>query len=197
VVNFTSISNQPIFDPGEKSMALSATVTGHTAIGAGGTWTDPNVHPPVPIATSCHFATTYWAFRDEFNRAPTLDDILRIGVAQAVLTGLIHRAARKNQPVMGNLNLTPGSVLIFVDDAHLAAHSCVATAAQSIGGYNQMGWYSAGGGNHTYSNHTTAQLQWGNLGNRNKVHRVAAAGWFELYELPEIWLKATIRGLIQ
>lgn len=178
-------------------MSLAQTVAAHTLIGNGGTWTDPHGHPPVNIATSCHFATIFWAFLDEFRRVPTQAEILRIGVAQTVITGLIQRGTRKNQPVMGSLTLTPSSVLVFVNDTRQAGHSCVAIGAQNVGGYNQGGWYSVGGGNHTYSTHTTAQLQWGTLGNRSKVRRLLAAGWFELYEIPEALVKATVRGLVQ
>jgi len=69
----------------------------------------------------------------------------------------------------------------------------------AFGGYNQLSWYSAGGGDHRYSSHNTDQLIWGSLGNRSKVSRVNRQGghWYELYEIPEMWVKVTVRSLVQ
>lgn len=178
-------------------MALALTVTGNTVIGQGGFWTDPLSHPPAQIPTSCHFATTYWAFRDEFGRFPTTDELLGIGNSQLLMSGLIGHATRKNQPLAGNLTLTPGAVLLFVNSHNVAEHSCVAITAHSVGGYNQGSWYSVGGGNHSYSTHTTAQLHWGTLANRNKVRRTVGIAWYQLYELSENIVKAAVRRNVQ
>jgi hypothetical protein len=78
-------------------------------------------------------------------------DVLRMGNAQALVATMIARGTRKTKPLVGSLTLTPGSLLVFVDKAGVAGHSCVAIAAQSIAGYNQLGWFSAGGANHAYS----------------------------------------------
>jgi len=177
-------------------MAMVQTVTGHTAIGVGGFWTDPAALPPVQIATSCHFATVYWLFWDEFRRPPNQAEVVQMGNAQLVVTSMIAHGTRKNSPLAGSLNLTPGAVLIFVDN-NVADHSCVAIAVQTVGGYNQMGWWSAGGVNHGYSTQTTNQLRWGSLGDRNKVHRTQSQGWFQLYEVPEATAKAIVRAAAQ
>ena len=112
-------------------MALANTVTAHHGIGAGGRWSDPHANPAAPFATSCHFATLFWAFRDEFGREPTQDEVIRIGVAQTLVSGLIARGTRKNQPIVGNLVLTSGAILAFVDGG-IACHSCVAITNHSV-----------------------------------------------------------------
>ena len=52
---------------------LAQTVTANTVIGAGRVWNG--------IPTSCHFATVYWVFCDEFKRPPTPAELMRIGDA--------------------------------------------------------------------------------------------------------------------
>ena len=64
----------------------------------------------------------------------------------------------------------------------------------TVGGYNQMGWYSAGGADHGYSEHPTSQLMWASV---TQVRRVAAAGLFDLYEVPERSAKAIVRSQVQ
>jgi hypothetical protein len=124
-------------------------------------------------------------------------DVLRMGNAQALVATMIARGTRKTKPLVGSLTLTPGSLLVFVDNAGVAGHSCVAITAQSIAGYNQLGWFSAGGANHAYSTHNTNQLIWGNMNDRNKVRRALSAGWFHLYEVPEGIAKAIVRAAAQ
>jgi hypothetical protein len=175
---------------------LATRVTTNTQLGHGGVWTDPAAHPAAPIATSCHFATLFWAFWDEFGQAPTQADILRMGVAQTVVGRMLPHAARKTNPLAGHLTLTTGSVLVFAHN-NVAEHSCTAIGPQTLGGYNQMGWFSAGGANHGYSTHPTSQLIWGSLNNRSHTRRVLAAGWFQLFEVPEGVVKAIVRSAAQ
>ena len=177
-------------------MPLAQTVVGNTGIGAHGHWTDPAGHPPMNFATSCHFATAFWGFLDEFGRVHSQDEVVDLGNTQNLVTDLLPHAVRKNRPPNGHLTLTIGSILIFAEE-NIARHSCVAINVQSVGGYNQMSWYSVGGGDHTYSTHNTSQLQWGLGPHRNEVCRVGMQKWYDLYELPEIWLKATIRSKVQ
>lgn len=177
-------------------MPLANTVINHTGIGAGGTWNDPAGHPPMNFATSCHFATTYWGFLDEFSRVYTQDELVDIGNAQTLMSGLVQHATRKLRPNAGHLTLNVGSILVFVNGG-VAWHSCVAIAPQNVGGYNQMSWYSIGGGDHAYSTHNTSQLIWGPPAHSHEVTRVGMQTWYQLFELPEIWLKATIRSKVQ
>jgi hypothetical protein len=172
---------------------LVQTVTTNSAIGHGGRWSDPASQPPANIATACHFATVYWLFLDEFSRAHSLNEVLKIGDAQTAVGKLIAYGTRKTRPAQGALTLTAGSVLIFVEK-NIARHSCVAIGPQTVGGYNQMGWYSAGGADHGYSTHATSELMWASA---TQVRRVQAQGTYDLYEVPEGSAKAALRGLVQ
>lgn len=172
---------------------LTQTVTMNSAIGNGGRWADPTIQNPANIATACHFATVYWLFLDEFSRVHAQDEVVTVGNAQLAVGKMIAYGGRKMRPAQGALALTAGSVLIFVHN-NTAEHSCVAIGPQTLGGYNQMGWYSAGGANHGYSTHPTSQLMWASA---TQVRRVQAQGTFDLYEVPESTAKAVIRGLVQ
>jgi len=167
---------------------LAQTATTHNLIGAGRTWNG--------IPTSCHFATVYWVFLDEFNRAPTQQEMVAIGDAQGAVGRWLPHGSRKSNPLTGSLTLTAGSILVFVRN-NQAGHSCVAITQQTLGGFNQMSWYSAGGANHAYSAHPTNQLMWGSLNHRSQVHRVNAQEWYDLYEVPEYWAKALMRSWFQ
>ena len=172
---------------------LAQTVLDNTKIGSNGGWTDPDGQPPWRIATACHFATVYWLFRDEFKRIHSQNEALTIGNAQLAVGKMIAHGAQRIRPPHGDLMLTAGSVLIFVKKG-VPEHSCVAIDPQTVAGYNQMGWYSAGGADHGYSEHPTSQLIWASA---TQVRRVAAAGLFDLYEVPEPSAKAIVRGHVQ
>ena len=172
---------------------LARTVLDYKAIGKNGRWTDPDGQPPWPIATACHFATVYWLFRDEFSRFHSQAEALKIGNAQLAVGKMIAHGSRRVRPPQGDLMLTAGSVLIFVKK-DVAEHSCVAIDPQTLGGYNQMGWYSEGGADHGYSEHPTSQLMWASA---TQARRVAAAGLFDLYEVPEPSAKAIVRSHVQ
>jgi hypothetical protein len=148
------------------------------------------------IATTCNFATVFWCFWDEFGRQPTLLEFAKTGSPNLVIKKMIPLGVRQNRPGHGNLQLTPGSVLIFVAGGE-PAHSCVATAANTIGGYNQVNWYSGGGGvNHGFSTHNTNRSNWGAGGHNNDV--VGNTGqWCQLVAVPEASAKAIVRGAIQ
>ena len=172
---------------------LAQTVLDNPTIGANRQWLDPNGHPPMPVATACHFATTYWLYRDEFSRFLTQNHLLTIGNPQLVLGKMIRHGAKRARPAQGDLMLTAGSLVIFVMK-DIAEHSCVAIDPQTLAGYNQMGWYSAGGKNHEYSEHPTGQLIWTTA---TEVRRVAAKGNYELFEVPENAAKAVLRSCVQ
>ena len=167
---------------------LAQTVTTNTVIGAGRVWNG--------IPTACHFATVFWLFRDEFGRIPTPAELVRVGDATLAVGRMLAHGSRKTNPLHGSLTLTAGSILVFVRN-NQAGHSCVAIAPQTLGGFNQLSWYSAGGANHAYSAHPTNELMWGSLTHRSQVHRVGAEDWYDLYEVPEQRAKAVLRSLVQ
>ena len=175
---------------------LANRVTANQQIGNNRVWTDPHANPAASFSTSCHFATVYWLFWDEFSRPPNQNELVKMGNAQLVVGKMLPYGVKKTNPAPGHLTLTTGSVLIFAEN-NTAGHSCIATAPQSLEGYNQGGWFSAGGQNHAHSSQTTNQLMWGAQSHRNQVHRVAADGWYELYEVLEPFAKAVVRNAAQ
>ncbi|MGH7932125.1 MAG: hypothetical protein ACREQN_03050, partial [Candidatus Binataceae bacterium] len=78
------------------------------------------------IPASCHIATLYWVFMDEFSRPPAQADFLNHFVnPNAIITRMLsmgHRLTRPNGGVP--LALTPGSVIVF-ERGGQPVHSCV------------------------------------------------------------------------
>jgi hypothetical protein len=148
------------------------------------------------IATTCNFATVYWCFCDEFNRQPTVQDVMNMGSSIFLIKKMIPDGVRQNRPGHGNLQLTRGSVLIFVNRGE-PGHSCVATGANTIGGYNQVNWYIGGGAvDHGFSTHNTNSIDWGAGGNVNDV-RGNQRQWCQLVAVPEAVAKSFVRQAIQ
>jgi hypothetical protein len=171
-------------------MSLAQTVVKHALIGAKGLWNEPG--SPVRIATTCHFSTMYWLFLEEFGRDPTLNEIIDLGPVQAAVGQMIPHGTRKNRPASGPLTLTMGSILVF-NTPTSPGHSCVATGAQVIAGYNQTGWWEMPGVKDGFSSHQTTQLRWGKGADKNRV--VSGAKWYELYEVPEASALQVLRNL--
>jgi hypothetical protein len=166
--------------------ALAARAALAIAGAGGGAWNG--------IATSCHFATIYWIIRDELGRVPTPADFATIGNLTGAIRSMVQTGGvRINQPGRGGqVNLTAGSVIVF-ERNNQPAHSCVATHANQVGGYNQLGWFTAGGLNHGYSSHNTNQFKaWGGIFNRNKIRGNPNNTYCRLYSVSEDWAKATI-----
>jgi hypothetical protein len=176
---------------------LVQTVANHPEIGFNKVW-PPGQALPDAIATTCHFATCFWLFLDEYNREPSFGEAVdKLGDAQGVVGRMLTHGTRLNKPTRGSLQLTPGSILVFVDN-NKPGHSCVATEAQTLCGYNQSTWWSIGGGDHNLSTHTTNHLMWGLKEHVNEVHRtVNAITWYKLYEIPESSAKGVIKGLMK
>jgi len=147
------------------------------------------------IATSCHFATIYWIILEVTNRTPTTADFQnKIVNPSGVIKSMVHNGGvRINQPGGGGeLTFTPGSVIVFMRNNE-PAHSCVATSATKVAGYNQQGWFTAGGLDHDYSSHKTNQFKaWGGIFNRNKIRGYLANAYYELFAVSEGWAQATI-----
>lgn len=146
------------------------------------------------IPTSCHFATIYWIIQEEFGRVPTVADFATIGELNGAIRIMVQiGGVRINRPGGGGqLNFTPGSVIVFVSN-NQPAHSCVATFANQVGGYNQQGWFTAGGLNHGYSYHNTNQFKaWGGIFNSKKIRGNIDNTYYRLYSVSEGWAKSII-----
>jgi hypothetical protein len=173
-------------------MSLVLTVVTHTLIGAAGLWHEPG--SDVNIPTTCHFATMFWLFRTQYDRDPTLNDIVDMSPIQATVGKMIPYAVRKNRPANGPLTLTMGSVLVF-NTPLSPGHSCVATGPHVTAGYNQTGWWELPGVKDGFSSHQTTQLRWGKGADKDRV--VSGGKWYELYEVPETAALQVLRDATQ
>jgi hypothetical protein len=147
------------------------------------------------VTATCHFATGYWCFEDEFTRPPTLADVSKLLLPRLAVLDMLPYGAPLARPANGPLALTPGSVIVFVLDG-AAKHSCVATAANTIGGYNQNGWFSGPGIDFGFTTHNTNELRWRG-GGRNEVRGKNDEMWCQLIAVPERAAKGAVRMAIQ
>jgi hypothetical protein len=150
------------------------------------------------IPTTCHFATVFWLYADEFRNpiATQADYLNKFPNPTGVITSLLQYGRRLSRPHFGNLNLTPGNIIVFAHNQN-AGHSCVAINANTLGGYNQGGWFTGAGGNHTYSTHNTSEIVWRGALHRHDVQRPNINTWYNLYAIDENTAKARIRQLVQ
>lgn len=126
-------------------MGLTARV-GNNVVGA------PN------IGISCHYATTYWLYHEAHNATPRPVNLVNAAVFMRQLVRASGR--RRTKPLGRDLRLVPGSVLIFMDGQN-AAHSCIATAAGAVSGYNHNSWFvGANEAAGTFRVHQTANIAW-------------------------------------
>ncbi|HJZ91828.1 MAG TPA: hypothetical protein VKE40_13225 [Gemmataceae bacterium] len=160
----------------------------------------PGAVPPYwnGIPTTCHFATLFWLYWDEFNRQPT-QAVFQGPLLNpvAVVQSMLPHGRRLSRPLFGSLTLTPGMVVVF-DDGGIPRHSCTARTANTLGGYNQVGWFAGPGVNHGYSAHPTTELRWRGLLQPHDVQGSSANfQWCELVAIPEGVAKAIVRSLVQ
>lgn len=129
------------------------------------------------IPTTCHFATIYWLYSEEFGQAPDANHYLKTDLSNPtrVINQMLPFGRHLQRPGRGGLNLTAGSVVVFVHN-HSAGHSCIARTMNSIGGYNQLNWFTSAGRDHDYSTHNCTDFNWRSRnevnGNRNQPCRL-------------------------
>lgn len=144
------------------------------------------------IATSCHFATFYWLFLEEFRRPPTVNDYVSAGNPTLVLNRMLALGRRLQRPAAGPLILAAGNVIVFSRDGQ-AGHSCVAISPQRIGGYNQTNWFATAGANHGFTFHGARDLRWADgacvIGNTGQH--------CDLHAIPEGPARAIVRQAVQ
>jgi hypothetical protein len=154
------------------------------------TWND--------FPTTCHFATTFWLFWDEFGVPPTVNDYRTMGSPTEVVEAMLPRGAKITRPSGGTLELTPGTVLVFIDKDDHPKHSCVALDAKKVGGYNQPNWFASEGVSCGYSTHPTTDLRWRGGSNKPEVQGNSPNNpWCGLVAVPEGVAKAIVRKAIQ
>lgn len=147
------------------------------------------------IAITCHFATIYYIFSDEFSRAPLPADYAKLGNLNDVMKKIAAMGAQVNNPGASPLVFAPGTVVIFMEDQQ-AAHSCVAKQINLLGGYNQTNWFTSAGSSHSYTTHGTGDITWrDSLLQKNQI-RGNVGQWCKLVKVPETSAKAKLRQLV-
>ena len=107
--------------------------------------------PRQAFAIQCHQATLHWLIRARLRRDPTVDEYLESG-------NIIRRLAFYGQAVRrpkSPLKLQPGTVLIYTGGAN--DHSCITNTWDTLGGYNQQGWFATGQSS-KYSEHNLTEI---------------------------------------
>jgi hypothetical protein len=158
-------------------------------------WNTVPATPGFPgLPPTCHFATAYWCFLDAFARPPTADEVTKMMLPTVAVRDMLPHGTVLVRPVRRTKNpsvLTPGSVLVFVDEDGAAKHSCVATDARTVGGYNQVKYFAGPAVQLGYSTHNTNELKWRDSKGYNQVR--AQHVWCELYAIPEDAAKNVVR----
>jgi len=131
------------------------------------------------IPTTCHFATLYWLYCEEFGHPPTVDNFTNSDLSNptGVVNQMLAHGRRLTRPMRGNITMTAGSVVVFVQN-NQSGHSCIARTLNTLGGFNQPNWFTTLGVNHGYSTHHSADIEWLSRsevsGNRDQRCRLVA-----------------------
>ena len=145
------------------------------------------------IATSCHFATLYNIHRAEISTLRTQNDFLNaFPNPTGLMSGMSTLGRRLTNPIFSNINLSPGSVIIFVKDGR-ALHSGVARNHNTIAGYNQVNWFTSVGVNHGHSIHDVADLKWIGKTKREVEGNADRTSPCQLIIVPENTARAYVR----
>jgi hypothetical protein len=115
------------------------------------------------IATSCNFATVYW-LRCANGHVPA-GALAFAGVDINGALRTIALAGTRIYPpnlLAGHPHVQPGTVITFMTpNLQSVGHSCVVTAGLTVGGYNQVGWFTTPAANHNFSTHNLGtDLMW-------------------------------------
>jgi hypothetical protein len=152
----------------------------------------------VPIA--CHTATACRLHEAEFSRFPRIDDIVGTPL-QPLFTRMAGFGQQVMKPAHADAALVPHSVVIFMRGEH-AAHSCIASAINRVGGYNQTNFFTSAGVAHGYSEHDTADLVWNTQRTQVATSVVngpttQASNYGMLFQVPENVARAILREAVQ
>jgi hypothetical protein len=145
-------------------------------------------------ALACHNASFYWLYHAAHGVAPTLDTITgRLSPTQVNMATMVRTlGSHLTQPMVGRLTLTPGSIIVFMRQG-VAGHSCVATTAAQMSGYNQVGWFTTAGVAHGFSQHTVDDFNWDSGLHRSKV--LVNNRHYDLYTVSEARAKQFVARL--
>ena len=166
-------------------MPLAATVA---PLGAGQSYVPVHGQPGVPLL--CHNATAIWLFRDEFGRLPGVMEVADLGGTTALVKAMLPLG----RPFTQSSALAPGTVLVFVRGGE-PGHSCVATTATTLGGYNQTDWFSGPGQVCRYTTHHVTEIVWRPGG--KEASATASGSAHSVVAVPEGSAKAIVRQAAQ
>lgn len=160
---------------------------------AGGMWNG------IPMA--CHNATLFWLFEAEFNRIPSQQDYLNaFSTHPKNPTGIVRQmlalGQRLQRPGIGHSVLTTSSVIVFVHNGQ-PGHSCIATGAGQIGGYNQVNWFTGAGQVNNYTTHPTSEFKWRGAGQPLEIEGNVQGKWCSLVAVPQNAARAVVRQAVQ
>jgi hypothetical protein len=152
---------------------------------------------------TCFYATVYWLYEDLHGVAPTaqvMQDIQFHCTFHRIFTDLIGAGSKVSRPMMGSLNLTPGTVLVFQKNGQ-PGHGCIVKSAAAIGGCNQTNWFSTAGSRHTYTQHSPNDISWRGAMHPNDVNvnvvlppYPADPRWGALYKIDQNRAKDVLSG---
>lgn len=160
----------------------------------GGVWNT------IPMA--CHNATLFWLFEAEFNRPPaSMNEYLdAFSTPPKNPTGIVREmlalGQRLQRPGVGHSVLTTGSVIVFVHNGQ-PGHSCIATAAGQIGGYNQVNWFTGVGAVNGYTTHATSEFKWRGANQPLEIQGNTQDKWCSLVAVPQNAARAVVRRAVQ
>lgn len=151
------------------------------------------------ILTTCHFATLYWLSIEALGKAPASQteylDWLGNDFTK-VVREMLPMGRRLTRPLGGALSVQPGTVVVFVRSPNDPLHSCVASHANRLGGYNQTCWFTGTGVDHGYSNHHTSEIKWrGGVLHRDDVQS-NQKHWCKLVAIPEAFAKEHVQQFV-
>jgi hypothetical protein len=152
------------------------------------------------VLTTCHFGTVFWLFEDLYDRPPAnnTEYLKFFPNPSGVMDSMLPLSRVLTRPPFGNLNLTPGNILIFSTNGVNAGHSCVALKPDLIGGYNQMGWFQSPLPiDHAYSVHNTSEIVWKGTKFPNEILRPSLPTSYKLYAVDENTAKNKIREIVE
>jgi hypothetical protein len=137
---------------------------------------------------------TYWIYEDLHGVGPSdavMTDIAFQCTFNRIFSDMIGAGKRVSRPMVGSLNFTPGTVLIF-EKRGQPGHGCIVKSTTQIGGYNQTNWFSTAGDRHAYSEHHPNDIAWRGATHPNDVNvnvvlppHPATPMWGALYQLDQ------------
>jgi hypothetical protein len=113
------------------------------------------------IPLSCHVATLIWLHHAQTGALPAGPlAIPKLINFRTIIQQIVARGRPLQAAWQQVVQVAPGSILVFSDDAGEPGHSCTATTDTILIGYNQTGWFRSPGVAADFSIHFTSDIRW-------------------------------------